>query len=58
VDEAGQALLRRLGGDGARLHAIGIYTSYILQTINLARTRAEAITKGGKRPDRPGRERR
>lgn len=35
VDEAGRALLRRLGESGAHLHAIGIYTSYILQSLNL-----------------------
>ncbi len=33
VDEAGRILLRRLGESGAHLHAIGVYTSYILQSL-------------------------
>lgn len=35
VDEAGRALLRKLGESGAHLHAIGVYTSYILQSLNV-----------------------
>lgn len=45
VDEAGRTLLRRLGESGAHLHAIGVYTSYILQSLNL---------RGSKRTDAAG----
>ncbi len=53
VDEAGRALLRRLGANGARLHAIGTYTSYILQTLNSATTKANDMANGTRRPDSP-----
>lgn len=53
VDEAGRALLRRLRANGARLHAIGIYTSYILETLNPARTKTPNVASGTRRPDRP-----
>lgn len=36
IDGAGKALLRRLVGRGVRLQASGIYTSYVVQTINTA----------------------
>lgn len=53
VDEAGRALLRRLGANGAHLHAIGVYTSYILQTLNPVRTRTANVASKTRRPDYP-----
>jgi hypothetical protein len=47
VDEAGRTLLRRLSASGACLHAIGIYTSYLLQTLNTVGTKA------ARSPDHP-----
>lgn len=53
VDEAGRTLLRRLGAKGARLHASGIYTSYILKTLNPVGTKTANPTSGTRRPNPP-----
>jgi hypothetical protein len=42
MDEAGRALLRRLAAAGCRLHASGVYNSYIVETLQsaVAKTRS------------------
>ncbi len=42
VDQAGRALLRRLTAKGVRLLASGVYTSYLIRTLNKAGT--ESVT--------------
>jgi hypothetical protein len=38
VDQAGRALLRRLAAKGVHLLASGVYTSYLIRTLNKAGT--------------------
>jgi hypothetical protein len=51
VDDAGCDLLSRLAASGCRLHASGVYTSYIVQRLQSAavdsRTSADAGHTGG-----------
>ena len=53
VDEAGRTLLRHLGARGARLHGSGIYTSYILKTLNPVGTKTADPARGTRRRNPP-----
>ena len=47
VDSAGQLLLRRLVGKGVRLLANGVYTSYLVQMLNLDGIASESCSADG-----------
>ncbi|MEO8593234.1 MAG: hypothetical protein ABI759_07930 [Candidatus Solibacter sp.] len=54
IDEAGRSLLRKLARQGIEIRASGIYTSYVVKSIN-AMNEDAAISRVGNGHDRPNR---